>query len=52
MMWRSVLVSSGSESPSMVASCEHGAEDLNFRSRKKSYSGTAAGQVRFSSIEL
>jgi hypothetical protein len=30
MIWRFVLVSSGSESPSMVAFCEHGAEDWNF----------------------
>ena len=45
MVWRFVLASSGSESSSVVAFCEHGAEDWNFRWRQKSYSGTAAGQV-------
>jgi len=45
IVWRFVLASSGSESPSMVASCEHGAEEWNFCKRQKTYSGSEACQV-------
>lgn len=45
MVWRFVLASAGSESPSVVASCEHNAAEWNLCKRQKTYSVSEAGQV-------
>jgi len=45
MVRRFALTSPGSESLSMVAFCERGAEEWNFCKRQKTYSESETGQV-------